>query len=84
MFELRDFIHIATLLAAGGAMWAKLDSSAKEQTRQHAELKSALSSIATEVKAQGREASAHGARIDGVEERVDRCETRLDLMVRMG
>lgn len=88
-FELRDMIQIGVMLATAGAMYATVRSESKHQSAQHAELKAATAAqseaigrqidqfTATVVAVQG-DSREHGARITGLEGRVDRVESHVD------
>lgn len=82
--ELRDVLYLGASAVSVIVLLVRLDSASKEQTRQHSSLKTVVDAVADDVKKLNRAESAHGARLDNVEERVDKTEARLNLMARRG
>lgn len=87
--ELRDILQIAVLIATDGAMYATVRSESRHQSAQHSELKAATAAqtedlgsrierIHTSVVAILGDSRDHGARINGLEGRVDRVEAHVD------
>lgn len=88
-FELRDLLQIGVMLVSVGAMYATVKSESKHQSDQHEDLKRATAAqaeslgqridhfTATVAAVQG-DSREHGARITGLEGRVDRVEAHVD------
>lgn len=94
--DTRDIIQIGVLLLTAGGMYATVKAESKHQKNQHQDLKDTterqskeigdrIESIRTSMIAVAGDSRDHGARITGLEGRVDRVESHVDnLRLRVG